>query len=197
MQLKNTQYPFRRDQKSLPSWSPLCPEQTSGGCVNGGVWRVQWWCQRDRLPCAQELGREVPRCSLPLAQPPGCCAGCALPGPQQAVTPCTVPCTQAVIPSPGSWKGRREWKRLRQRQLCPGPFPGHGEGRTYVIQAQYICAYRKLLWCLCERTVTYSGCNELSWGAAKSLQAVAAMHRCKTQTEAAGTAFIRPLALPS
>lgn len=111
--------------------------------------------------------------------------------PQEAVTPCTIPCTQ--IPSPAPGRADRNESSSGSSSFLLVPFPGC----TYVIQAQHICADRKLLWCLCERTVTYSGCNELSWGAAKSLQAVAALHKCKMQTEAAGTAFIQPLALPS
>lgn len=128
--------------------------------------------------------------------------------------PCPLHSPQAAVPCPGGCHCAQSHAHRQQfLALAPGrtdrnesssgsssfilvPFPGHREGCTYVIQAQYICAYRKLLWCLCERTVTYSGCNELSWGAAKSLQAVVAMHRCKMQTEAAGIAFIQPLALP-
>lgn len=140
---------------------------------------------------APEQGREV---SLSLAQPPSCCAGCALPGPWGLSLPAQF---QAVIPSPVPGRADGNESSSGSSSFFLVPFPGHREGCTYVIQAQYICAYRKLLWCLCEKTVTYSGCNELSWGAAKSLQAVAAMHRCKMQTEAAGTAFIQPLALPS
>lgn len=163
-----------------------------------------------RAPCEWRWYRDSASrtsCPVPRSRTGRChTAPCPLHSPQAAVqaVPCPGGChcapshahrQQFLALAPGR-RDRNESHSGSSSSFSLVPFPGHREGCTYVIQAQYICAYRKLLWSLCERTVTYSGCNELCWGAAKSLQAVAAMHRCKMQTEAAGIAFIQPLALP-
>lgn len=166
----------------------LC-EQVCGG-YNDRASRTSW-------PVPRRRGGRCHPAPCPLHSPQAA-VPCQAPGRLPlCVTLCTIPSTQALIPPPAPGRADGNESSSGSSSFFLVPFPGHGEGCTYVIQAQYIRAYRKFLWCLGERTVTYSGCNELSWGVAKSLQAVAAMHRCKMQTEAAGTAFIQPLAWPS
>lgn len=140
--------------------------EAMNSCLVGLVFQRQ----QDKLPCAQEQGREVSCCSCP-------------PRPWGAVTLCTIPCTQARIPPQGPRKGRQEWKQLWQWQLFPGTFP-RAQRRMHLCNTSSIhLCLQEIPLVLVWETVTYSGCNELSWGAAKSLQAVAAMHRCKLKLQ--------------